>query len=256
MKMALIPPRGMEMDCHRNTVQLSLAQNNWPEYNNAYGKAADRGDYIIVDNGAAENAIVTDLELMDAASRLCASEIVVPDVMWRCEDTIVRCMQFFEKVRDHAHLNMYTYMGVVQGKTMDDMFKCAEAYHSNHRIRTLGIPRHLIKTMGSNTARVDVSLALAGRYGTRFAFHLLGTDRSYLKELYYVGRYHNWIRSVDTSAPYIYAAVNKLLPYAPAEPVTEMSRPQNYFAADFDLNSLIVKHNVEVLNAWCRGERA
>jgi hypothetical protein len=245
----------MEHDTLRGTIHLALAQHDWHDYTLAYVEAANRDHYIIVDNGAAENATVSDIELVSAARRFRASEIVVPDIMRDAEATIARCDIFFKGAKYELDFNTFRFMGVVQGRNMAEILRCAKHFAKNQRIRTIGIPRHLITTTTTKCIRIDVALEIAKQFPDRFDFHLLGTDRTYLKELFYVGKYHGWIRSVDTSAPYIYSAAGIALPTNPGKPMPiKLRRPDDYFTRPYNIDLALVKHNVGVLNGWCRGE--
>ena len=254
MRLALIPPRGMEHETLRMNTHMALAQNNWPEYNKAYNEARDRNDYIIVDNGAAEGKSVPDSELMYSATRLHANEIVVPDSMRRYDETIERMEVFFKNATRVAYVGDYRYMGVAQGINRNEVLSCVAKFAENVNIRTIGIPRHLIQTIHLPGIRLELATEIASKYPSRFQIHLLGTDRSYLREVFYAGKYYSWIRSVDTSAPFIYALAGKLLPRSPKGPVDHLERAPGYFDQLWQANAYTIGHNVEVLNAWSRGQ--
>jgi hypothetical protein len=255
MRLALIPPRGLEYEALRSSMHLALAQNDWEAYNGAYKEAGSQGHFIIVDNGAAEGKMVSDHELVWAAQRLGAKEIVVPDVVRCCEETLERMSLFFARASRMVSLGDYRFMGVVQGISMNEIKRCVEFFANNPNVRTIGIPRHLIKTFRSPGARLQIVQHIKEHFSARFQIHFLGTDRTYLRELYHVGKYMGtWVRSVDTSTPFIYALQGAMLPKDPKQSIKSLERDKNYFTEKHTANAFHLGHNVEVLNAWCRGE--
>jgi len=243
MKLALIPPYSQISSIYRTNYQLVLPEHlSNKAYQEAYITARRNGDYLIMDNGAAEGQLLSPGELRSMALGLMVNEIVVPDVLGDMYATLKLAKEFFQYGVDHR----FKYMGVVQGQSLDECCACVEAYYSDHgNITVLGIPRHLIHTTNTKDIRAQLASYIRGNYPS-YQVHLLGTNPSYIKEL----RVHATdfaiagVRGVDTSAPFNYAWGAKSMLEG-----QHCGRPEYYFEINLPTTQAL-DYNIQLLKAW------
>jgi hypothetical protein len=108
-----------------------------PNYSTFY-RNLSKENFLILDNGEAEGARVPDRALIDHAIAIGAREIVVPDVMMNCEETIERARQFVK----YAH-PQFRYIGVLQGTTIQEWLKCWNAFDALDYIDVIAFPRNM-----------------------------------------------------------------------------------------------------------------
>jgi hypothetical protein len=202
MKLALIPPPKNPEWMSETDYQLvlpSFLQHR--NYKDMVSWCADRGDYVILDNGVAEGIPVeSEQDLYRLASTIGASEIVIPDVYGDKEGTL-------EKLKGWKFSEDFKHMAVVAAQNIDEAWDLIQIYVDDPRIDCIGLPRLLLDT-------VDVGFRwhCAGwlrnhieRDGVEV--HLLGTNPNFLAEMHgYSTMATAGIRGVDTSAPFVYAA--------------------------------------------------
>jgi hypothetical protein len=248
MKLALIPPKGLEQYALRQDFHLMLAQVNSQVYRSTYLSAISRRDYVVMDNGAAEGAPVPDLMLLQLARTYRPAELVLPDVLRQQQQTINRVAAFLRMIDSNHGMK---YMAVLQGQSYEEIARCAAAFAMHPEITAVGVPRHLINTLDDITARRRIVSALHKNLADRFELHLLGTNPRFPKEVYYCAKYHPYVRSVDTSMPFNYAIAKQAL-----TPTASIWRPEGYFDRTFAhrIDYQLLEHNVEVMRAWSRGE--
>lgn len=252
MKLALIPPKGLERFALRSKLQLTLAQIHRGPYQDVYKEARDRGDFIILDNGANEGVPVGDGLLMQMAQMYRATEVVVPDVLRDRGKTLQRARRFFQNMIEMGYpTKPYRFMGVAQGQTLEEVQSCIEAYSHIRHIRTIGIPRHLITTLDEETARIRLAKFVFRHFEKRFKIHFLGTNPQWLEEIAYAAHQVPFVRSVDTSAAFVYAIDGKKIEAGcPA-----ITRQIGYFENGWNINPSILEDNIQTLRRWASGVR-
>ena len=244
MRLALIPPYSMVGLVSKTDYQLLLPQcltNN--AYVAAYRKARAFGSFMILDNGVAEGVDYTAAQLHTAATQMMVNEIVIHDVMQDAAATWTKTQAFVSSFQPQ-----FNYMGVLQGSSWDELRWLAERYNSVPRITTIGIPRHLITTLGDNQARVRVAARLTELYGNRFKIHLLGTSPDYIKEVGDNLKYFErlGVRGVDTSAPFNYTYANASMGTA-----LSVARPSGYFdLPDTSFDPGFLDLNLQYMRRW------
>lgn len=243
MKLALIPPYSQMNTVYRTDYQLVLPEHLAnKQYQEAYITARRNGDYMIMDNGAAEGNLLSPGELRSMALGLMVHEIVVPDVLGDMYATLQMAKEFFRFGVD----SRFKYMGVVQGQSLDECCACVEAYYTDHgNITVLGIPRHLISTCKKKDIRSDLALYIRSNY-PGYQVHLLGTNPSYIRELSDAKEAFQvaGVRGVDTSAPFNYAYHGKSIlegNYA--------GRVEDYFNLNLPTTQAL-NYNIELLKAF------
>jgi hypothetical protein len=250
MNLALIPPKGWERWALASRTQLMLAQVTTPAYIRTYREASERGDYVIVDNGAYEGAPVGDFKLFSAAEAVHANEIVLPDMMRDLEATMLRVKQFIRHIGHTAYiLEKFAYMGVAQGKTFDEVLACVEYYSRLSIVRTIGLPRHLLQTLNVKTARVSLAMTIEERYGSRFAIHFLGVNPSHPYEVHDASM-NTYARSVDTSMPFNYAIAKEKI----HKGCKVIDRPPHYLGEMRNMDMQLLKSNIAQMEKWANAK--
>lgn len=243
MKVGLIPARGLENYALLSRFHLVLAI---PElmarraYSGMYKRAVRLGDYVVLDNGAAEDRHVDEFTLCQTAEDLGCQELVLPDVMYRAKQTVNAVTRFLS-----SHPNGMVKMAVAQGVLMHDLQWCVSKYSDMPGVDVVGLPRHLVTTTGKAATRIELANWIERSYPGRFQVHLLGTNPAWLKEVAAAAKYAAHIRSVDTSLPFNYALAGKVLRNAGAQ----VARPEGYFDQDWSghIDARILRDNIQFL---------
>lgn len=254
MQLALIPPLSRLDDLKLTNYQLALPHllllRDKGNYSCAYREAADRGDYVILDNGAADSGLWNWHELLALAENINATEVVLPDVIGYPKKT----WALVEKVWKDRDTNR-KYMYVVHGRDVQVLI--ADALVAlDLGVHTIGIPRHLVTTLRFD-ARIRVAEALLQarprdeqRYGYgpyTYDIHFLGTNPHWTQEVRFAEELlPGEIRGVDTSAPYVYAW--KGLTLASDE---EVKRPEWYFDRRYPSYNSAAYEEIARLKRWC-----
>jgi len=230
MRVALIPPLHRLDDLKLTNYQLmlpyidGLPTRRNPRYCDYYAAAVKRGDYVILDNGAAEGKMDDWQSLLNLAKYVGATEVILPDVIGDQAGTFRVASAAW-----HTRDSMLKYMYVAQGQTMGDVMLSIDEARQLSPYLAIGLPRHLLTTI-SFDARVQLVRWMNEAFSDRLNIHLLGTNRSWLQEVKYIQRVDRkkYIRGVDTSAPYCYAAFDADMTE------DEIDRPDDYFHGEPD----------------------
>ncbi len=252
MKLALIPPFCHLEDTAKTDYQLMLPHLvSHPEYEKQYMHlCSDPRQFVILDNGVAEGKKIPFREILDIGIRFGVDEIVLPDVMGDAVRTMNAASQAIYQQGVHYAAR---YMFVLQGQTYDEVFMTAKYALSFSNVWSLGIPRHLIETIGDPKARwriVEMLTSHLDVYGAGSrGIHLLGMNPTCPREMEDVP---DWlkakVRGFDTSAPYNFAYWG----HSMMDKVS-MKRPKKYFEQPaVEFSPLLVQDNIAYL-AECAG---
>jgi hypothetical protein len=203
MKLALITdPKGFTVV---NNLELSyhlvLAQyvRNDPKYADYYKDRKSTGDFIMLDNGAAENVKLDLHELRTASEILNPDEIILPDVLFDSEATF----------KASTHPDVTTSIPAVkravvpQGNTFDEWISCAKRLITAIEFRTLCIPKHTERFEGG---RVRILKEIESwKWHEHYTVHLLGVWGSPIEEIRRNYEAAPWVRGIDTAAPFAWA---------------------------------------------------
>lgn len=209
----IVPNAHLELtevqDMHMCLTHLVLQEGN-EEYVAFYKKEAHKGKYIIMDNSVVE--VDHPFELQDvikAARKVHAREIILPDVLRDCEATLELTSEAIGTARMLApDLKL---MAVPQGKDVEEWLECCELMLAMD-IDVIGIPKWL-GAFGELT-RVEVLATLGHKLKGR-EIHLLGCwkgPREYYEiiELEQDGIIAP-VRSTDSALAFAYARADKLI---------------------------------------------
>lgn len=268
MKLAFIPPVSMLSYTHKTDYQLMLPQLcNIPEYERVYEEhCRNKNQFVILDNGAAEEFECSWTDLVDLAYAFEPNEVVLPDTLGDKQDTIKKAEEFRRFFLHGSPLSSvqvwsdFRWMFVVQGQTFEEVVECGTWAAAQDWIDTIGIPRHLVSSLDTLMARTKISNELT-RIGSDKELHFLGANPNLCTEMATLASSGvtnpAYVRGMDTSMPFNYAFKSKygigtyLQPNAKA-----VHRPQDYFhlkEEHFDAD--VLKWNVERTIEWSQGKK-
>ena len=213
-------------------------------YKDFYRKRSDAGDYIILDNGAAEGIEFGNKHLYTVAKGIGAHEIVVPDTLGDWNDTIAKGLAFGRHTRDG-----YRYMMVAQGQNAVECMRTIDMIMTDTKfmyVTAIGIPRLI--NQEDRHARFKVSKYIAQRgHNAAMEFHYLGANK-HLDEVGYLQE-TGIARGIDTSAPIYMGQRGYVLenfdPWVP--------RPTAYFGSS--RTNYVVKDNIETYLEWAKYDK-
>jgi len=249
VKVGLIPPRGLENYALRSKFHLALAI---PElmsrrtYGGMYLRLSKTGDFVVLDNGLAEGKPATPEQLLAYADWMHADEVVVPDVMRDATGTIKAVEGFF---KNFSPPTTRQYMAVAQGERNEDYFKCVDLFATIPAITTVGIPRHMLETLGVKATRIDFAHWINEMFPRRFELHFLGTNPVWMAETRHATKYAPFVRSVDSSMPFSYAIAGEHLANDTQKQIT---RPDKYFDTEWvhKVDGGMIRNNISVFMEW------
>jgi len=152
------------------------------------------------------------------AEEIGAHEIVVPDVLADKDETISRAMAFSRFAKPE-----YRYMGVVQGRDMQEILACLYFYLESPTcayITSIGIPR-LLNNFQKGLRVTFAEFVMDKMLDTSVEYHALGAS-GWIKEVVLLAETR--IRGIDTSFPTYMGMLSEDIRTAKWQP-----RPDNYF---------------------------
>lgn len=199
MRLALIPPVKLVEDIRRTDYQLLLPHVRSTRYRLAY-QYKPRSDFTILDNGAAEESQVTGAYLIGFAELMGVSEIAIPDVLFDNKTSFDLLKRFIQENRDILQplVDKGMRLGfVAQGRSeaeAEAMIDWVAKFDHDEMIKTVYLPRLLIRRFGPRESRLRLSATIDREYGNRFQQHLFGASVWWPDELQHaaqqIGRAH------------------------------------------------------------------
>lgn len=227
MEVALIPPVSLVEETQRTRMQLMLPHMLQNEaYKNQYLKyLEDNSHYVILDNGAAEDYLADDDDLVHLAMWYKPDELAIPDVLGECQLTIDAGNRFLSTYGMSLKAQRIKLGYVAQGADPQEALEGVRnmVFHWGWALSTIFLPRLLVKS-SDTSAR----LWLAHRVHEEFPnynIHLFGASPYWPGEVMYAKTY-SYIRSIDTSLPYSYSFYGRKIKTRASVPI---SRPAEYF---------------------------
>ncbi len=213
-------------------------------YKDFYQKRSNEGDFIILDNGAAEGLEFGSKHLYTIAKGLGAHEIVIPDTLGDANDTIAKGLAFSRYTRDG-----YRYMMVAQGSTILEVMQTIDMIATDNKfmyVTAIGIPRLI--NQEDRHARFKVANFIEKHdYNRALEVHFLGANK-HLDEVGYLAE-TGVGRGIDTSAP-IYMGLDG---YVLANMDPWFPRPKDYFSMSKDHK--VVRTNINTYLDWANYDR-
>jgi len=209
MDVALIPPRSLLEMVRKRPFQMAVPEALKRTRVRDFYRSL-RSSYVILDNGMFESGEAIPNEfLFDLASQINANELVMPDAKDNMEKTL-ELINDFLNIYD-SQSNHYNLMATVQVHNLDEVPEYVYRVLSlMRRIGTkhitFGLPRRMTEDFGPG-ARIMCARTISDVAWSRTPIHLLGLSRAGgpqggLNEVRYLA---HTVRSVDTSAPFVWA---------------------------------------------------
>jgi len=170
MKLATILPVAYQYLEEDNDYHLALAHlvAQSEDYAAFFRRKSDRGDLVIMDNGVVEGQRRSVPELIAAAEKIGASEVILPDEIGDTEQTLLLGQEALAQMQ----LTGYTMMAVPQGDLAIQWSYCLYEM-LRWPISTIGISKFIYRTTGMTrpeiVARFGQEIIDAGKQ-----IHLLG----------------------------------------------------------------------------------
>lgn len=213
--------------------------------------------YIILDNGAAENQQVNFKQLIKAIDLIQPNEVVVPDVLLNCNETLL-------SVEKYAHQLKHKYpkiklMAVAQGKDSTTYYNCYKLLLVNKYIDVIGISKIAVpKCFNKN-----VNYKIAIRETRNYLIEKLNELNLIEKPLHLLGAgdaeeyksYNNIknIRSTDSCFPILAATKNN---YFGIDRFQRYKTPDNYFDIVLSVKQKrIAEKNINYFNKFIGGKK-
>ncbi len=200
------------------------------------------GDFIILDNGAAEGLEYGAKHLLTLAEQVGADEVVIPDTMKDGNDTLAKA-QYFARYAKPEH----QYMFVLQGNTVEEVMFCLKALDNGNMfsyVTTIGIPRHFYD-IGPRFRVQLTEYMIEEHFNDKFYIHFLGGS-PWKREVVMLAELADGLpnfRGIDTSMP-IYMGLEGHSIATQAW----MPRPENFFTRSDD-NGMITA-NIDTYLDW------
>jgi hypothetical protein len=191
MKVAVICPNVRVLETIHVSMHFVVASKiQSPQW---YRQRSAFGDFIILDNGAPEGELVSSTVLLEIANTIRADEIILPDVLYDSETTIMMSTQkdLLKAIPEHKR------MVVPQGANWDEWRHCLTELHRRCRPATIGIPKWQQRLPDGRAYAID--LIKGHREWSRCNVHLLGLARPPAIEFAQLN--YPTVRSVDTALP-------------------------------------------------------
>lgn len=217
MQMASIVPQNFLNLTAESNFHMALAhlvgEDGYEEYTEFF-KNRKEGAFCILDNGVIEGSPMPIETIIEKALLIGANEIVLPDAYKDAAKTIKMVDKALKVLltKFGAHNWPFSLMVVPQGDTEETWLDCAKILLEEYGeyIDTIGIPKHLIDTVGNRDARLYAISNLAEKVDLEgYAIHLLGCWKTPLEVLTIAKaseqRIIPTVRSCDSAIPYVYA---------------------------------------------------
>jgi hypothetical protein len=213
-------------------------------YRDFYRRRSESGDYIILDNGAAESLKFGNRHLYYVAEEMGVHEIVVPDTLGNANDTIAQGLAFTRYTRSG-----YRYMMVAQGQDAMECIQTIDMIMTDVKfmyVTCIGIPRLINRNDRHARFKVAKYIAQKGHH-VAMEFHFLGATRD-LDEVGYLDEIGIG-RGIDTSAPIYMGMKGRDI----AKNDLYIPRPTNYFELSRDTS--LVEQNINTYLDWANYDR-
>jgi hypothetical protein len=247
-ELALIPPFCLHSAYSKPGYHLFLPQLLRHAAYREYVRAASKNSFTILDNGAFEGDDIDQTALIDLAVMLGVNEVVIPDTLGDKDTTLVQARSFGEELMIREGQTLPEgYMAVVQGETLNECIECLEGFTKHDFITTFGLPKHLVRTVGTGT-RHSLTKYIIEEMDPYYAIHYLGSSPLWLDEITHVA---DDVRGMDTSMPFVQAYHRRLVD---DNGNVGLERPTNYFEGkEWEFKCDIVEYNVRTMRKWSSG---
>jgi hypothetical protein len=177
-----------------------------PDYYDYFVESLEQGRKVILDNSIFELGQAFDSEkFLRYIKLLKPTEYIIPDALEDCLATMDNALDWKEKYLWLIDENVSKSIGVVQGKSYEDLVNC---YQYLDEVINVDICPHPNKWMGYTMGRVTTLSRMLedGIINQNKPHHLLGCALPIEFMFYREG--FEWLESLDTSNPVVHAILN------------------------------------------------
>lgn len=187
--------------CLANVVNVDSA------YAEFYSEASKGDSYVLMDNGAAEGQQLSMEQLVACYERIMPDEIVLPDTLCNCEDTLRKSSEAIMYLNNVYGVHKpFTFMGVPQGHNLDEWCGCMEEMIKWPELHALGVSKFLQMEDGDELTRywavqcIENAIKRYRRYDVEV--HLLGCSES-PQTIAKIAKDFPFVRGCDSAYGYI-----------------------------------------------------
>lgn len=214
-----------------------------PRYRQFYNERYNRGDFIILDNGANEGVDFDDRQLVAMAAEGNCAEVVAPDYPRDGFESTERTLSFSARYRTMLRGCGVRIMGAPQGRTL---WLWLQNFHLiRHQVDTIGVSKICEKMPGIDD-RFQLVQMIA-QYG--HTIHLLGAD----SRLSDIGNYTQFanVRGVDTQKPVSGGYMLQTMAKGERKPPS-IDLDRDYDFADVDTAHEKTLANIRTYREWAK----
>ena len=119
-----------------------LKENNpdYKEYKQFFIDKKAEGCYVTLDNGAAENSLVTEDILIDLCKELQPDEVISIDILFNKDKTLKALTDFIIRL-NQENLTHISIFAVPQGQTVSEYLECYISMLNNMAVHTIGLSK-------------------------------------------------------------------------------------------------------------------
>ena len=201
-----------------------------------FRKQVNKGKFVILDNGAAENGVPMSLDdLLMCVSFIGCHEMVLPDTIGDSEATLNLSGEAALKIRKNDPIRL---MAVPQGKSAGEWAACLKEMLT-WDIDTIGISKFTVP--GLFTSRAEALEALFYYHGSK-DIHLLGYTGVPGEVQDIERRFPGKVRGIDSSIPTLYTQLGYKM---------DIGRPDVELDLDAELDQTLLRENIWRWKSLC-----
>jgi hypothetical protein len=233
-----------------------------PEYLKMFKQALSEGREIILDNSIFELGSAFDAERFAYwIEQTTPTWYVIPDALEDANKTIQQAEEWNKKYSDLPGKKI----GVVQGKTYDDIVKCYQYMDLFSEVDMIAIsfdysyyteicpnPNKYISWMSGRVELIN-NLLKDGIINKSKPHHLLGNSLPQ-EGVYY--RDYNWIYSMDTSNPVVHAIKNIEYSFAGLWSKESQKLVELINTPFEEINTYLVRYNIQLFEKFWNGSKS
>lgn len=223
---------------------------NADAYMTMYGLGTEPGNFFIMDNSLIELGYPLPLDqCIKAAAIMQATYTVLPDYLGDMQKTIDASKRAIEDLTpedwDIFDSNkLSSFMGVLQGKTLDELMHCASELLSLSEVTALSVPRVVVANLGT---RRNI-LEQLDNYFPSIPIHLLGFSNDIVDDM--VCSNARNVIGIDSAVP-----VRMGLKYQDIRTNTQDPGPRNDYWTDAraeltETKVRMIKQNLSAVRKW------
>lgn len=210
------------------------------EYAAFYKRMVDEGNYVMMDNGAAEDSQLSIEELVKCYKKVNPTEIILPDTLLDRDGTIDKVRDSYQYLMNEFDGNIpYKIMVVAQGRYTNDVLNCiidikGLIFGEGMKIDTIGISKFLPMHTGNKYDRASLLMTAKNDIESMGCeVHLLGCDES-TDVIRIIRENCKCVRGVDSAFTYLCSQAGVLIDGDASRPSGEID-----FIGGKDYDSLV-----------------